>query len=317
LTFQVAIRIPLHGIEAWATVIAMTGWVIVEAPSSLGLLAPGVRRLPDALLEAGLAEALGGARRAGRVEPGRSAETVDPGSGIRNGPQIASYSRRLAEAIAVVLDAGDTPLVLGGDCSVLLGSLLSLRGRGRFGLLFADGHADFYDPASDPEAEAASMDLALASGRGPALLADLDGRGALVRDDDVVLVGFRDHDEQRRLGSPALPDAALALDLPAIRRDGIEATAREAVIRLADPELDGFWVHVDADVLDDELVPAVDYRLPGGLGWHELADLLHAASASGRVVGVDVTILNPDLDQSGEAVRGFARCLAAGLAATV
>jgi len=283
-------------------------WAIVEAPSSLGLRAAGVERLPRVLLEVGLAEALDG-RRAARVEPLGGDGSVDAGSGIRDAPALAAYTRRLAVAIAMVLDAGDTPLVIGGDCSILLGCLLSLRDRGRHALLFVDGHADFYDPASDPEAEAASMELALATGRGPSLLADLDGRGALVRDEDVVLVGFRDHEEQRALGSPRLPDAALALDLPVIRRDGIQAGWETAAARLTHAGLDGFWMHVDADVLNDDLVPAVDYRQPGGLGWEELGELLRAAMASGRVVGVDITILNPELDPDGGVVRAFAHLL--------
>lgn len=49
-----------------------------------------------------------------------------------------------------VLDAGDVPIVLGGDCSILLGNLLALRRRGRHGLLFIDGHADFYQPEAEP-----------------------------------------------------------------------------------------------------------------------------------------------------------------------
>ncbi len=203
--------------------------------------------------------------------------------------------------------------MLGGDCSILLGSLLALRGRGDHGLLFVDGHADCYDPASESTGEAASMDLALATGRGPGLLADLDGRGPLVGEENVAVVGFRDHDVQREDGSPPLPDAILALDLPAVRQRGVAAAVDEALAVVARPELEGFWVHLDADVLDDAIMPAVDYRLAGGLGWDELKTLLRAALATGRLTGVEVTILNPELDPTGEAVRGLAACLAGGL----
>lgn len=73
-----------------------------------------------------------------------------------------------------MLDRGEFPVVL--DCSIMLGNLLALRRRGRFGLLFRDGHADPYQPEAEPNGEAASMDLALATGRGPAVVADLVGR---------------------------------------------------------------------------------------------------------------------------------------------
>lgn len=273
-----------------------------------------MRRLPEALLAAGLADGLGGARRAARVVAPPSAETgIDETTGVLHGTAVAAYARMLAPVVEAVLDSGDLPLVLGGDCSILLGSLLALRGRGRRGLLFVDGHADFYDPASEPAGEAASMELALATGRGPAPLADLDGRGALVRDDDVVVVGVRDQAQQREYGSPALPEAMLGLDLVIVRERGIHTVASEALARLTRAGLEGFWIHVDADVLDDAIMPAVDYRLPGGLGWAELSHLLSAAMATGRVTGVEVAILNPELDPTGDAVRGLVDCLTAGL----
>jgi arginase family enzyme len=64
--------------------------------------------------------------------------------------------------------------------------------RGRHGLLFLDGHADFYQPEAVPNGEAASMELALGTGRGPIIVTDLEGRRPLVRDEDVVVFGRRD-----------------------------------------------------------------------------------------------------------------------------
>lgn len=293
----------------------MTSWAIVEAPSSLGLRATGVRRLPDALLRAGLANELPGTvRRAARVEPAADGgDVVDEATGLLHGPALAAYSRALASEVETVLDAGDIPFVLGGDCSILLGCLLGARKAGRIGLLFVDGHADFYDVDSEPAGEVASMELALATGRGPALLAKLGGEDVLVREGDVVAVGFRDHEQQRQDGSPPLPASVLALDLFAVRDRGIDAVAVEALVRLTRPGVDGLWLHLDADVVADELMPAVDYRLPGGFSWAALSALLHAALASGRLIGLDVTILNPDLDPTGDAARGLVAALSHGL----
>src|SRR5688500_18389330 len=118
-------------------------YAIIEAPSILGLTPGGVEELPAALLGAGLAERLG-ARKAARIEPPSYDERRDPEHGFRNAAAIARYAIDLAGAIGGVLDAGETPFVLGGDCSILLGSMLALRRRGRHGLFFADGHTDFY-----------------------------------------------------------------------------------------------------------------------------------------------------------------------------
>src|SRR5688500_11912529 len=116
---------------------------IIEAPSVLGLRRSGVETLPEALLAHGLADRLG-ARRASRLDTPPYDSALDPATGTLNARAIAAWSPKLADAVADVLDAGDFPLILGGDCSILLGSMLSLRRRGRFGLLFIDGHADFY-----------------------------------------------------------------------------------------------------------------------------------------------------------------------------
>ncbi|MFE9017811.1 arginase family protein [Streptomyces sp. NPDC007808] len=285
---------------------------IIEAPSVLGLRPSGVQDLPTALLDAGLSAGLG-AVTAGRVEPPAYDPVRDTGTGVLNAHAIARYSARLADAVGDVLDAGGFPVVLGGDCSILLGNLLALRRRGRHGLLFLDGHTDFYQPSAEPRGEAASMELALATGRGPRLLADLEGRGPLVRDEDVVALGFRDAEESAEAGMQALPPGLHAVDLDGVRAAGAATAARHAVDRLTAGPEGGFWVHLDVDVLDDAVMPAVDYRIPGGLTWEELESVLRTALADRRAAGFDVTIFNPRLDQDGTIAARLAECLRRGL----
>jgi arginase len=230
---------------------------------------------------------------------------------------IADYSRELADAVGEVLDRGEFPVVLGGDCSILLGDMLALRRRGRFGLLFIDGHADFYNPEANPNGQAASMDLALATGRGPDIVTNLERRRPVVRDEDVVVFGFRDAEEQAEYGSQSLPPTIRAIDLAEIRRRGIEAALVDAVGHLTQKEAaEKFWIHLDADVLDDAIMPAVDYRIPGGLNWDELGTTLRASMQSGRAIGLEVTIYNPRLDPDRSAGRGLAETVGAALATT-
>lgn len=264
-----------------------------------------------ALLELGLAQRLM-ARIAARVEPPHVEFSIDPETGVQNARPLATWLPALADAITEVLDRDELPLVLGGDCSVLLGSMLALRRRGRYGLLFIDGHADFYQVDANPTGEAASMDLALATGRGPPLLSNLEGRSPLVQDGDVAVLGFRDGEEQHHFGSQPLPAEILAFDLDTTRRLGAQGAAYAALSHVG-AEVDGIFVHVDADCLDDAVMPAVDYRLAGGLPPEELVTLLRAAIASGRVVGLEVTIYNPALDHDGAAGRLLVEVLARGL----
>jgi len=294
---------------------AHPSYAILEAPSVLGLFPKGVETLPDALLAAGLAERIS-ASHAGRVEPPPYNPQRDEVTGLLNPHEIAAYSLALADAIAPVRERGDFPIVLGGDCSILLGCVLATRRQGRAGLLFLDGHADFYQPEAEPNGEAASMELALVTGRGPALVTNLDGLRPLVRDEDVVALGPRDGEIAEEHGSQRVEDTFIAMtDLRALRQQGAAEAARQALDRLCQPTLDGFWIHLDADVLDDAVMPAVDYRMPDGLNWHELSTILGRAIGSGRALGIDITIFNPKLDETGAIARSFVDALAKGLAA--
>ena len=291
----------------------MPDFTIIEAPSHLGLKPGGVEHLPDALLDAGLARRLN-ARRHARLAVPPYDPRRDPETGILNPARIRDFAVMLADIVGPVVARGSFPVVLGGDCSILLGNLLALRRTGRrHGLLFLDGHADFYQPEASPTGEAADMDLALSTGRGPAILTDIEGMRPLVRDEDVALLGRRDGVQAAMSGSQPLPETLFAQDLRELRRIGANEAARAAIAHLCRPDLDGFWIHLDVDVLDDAIMPAVGYRMPGGLGWTELETILNAAMRSGRARGINITIFEPKLDQTGGIARDLVNTLARGL----
>jgi arginase len=271
---------------------------VISAPSVLGLFPRGVERLGAALLDRGLADRLGAPVTI--VEPPPYQAGKDPNTGITNSDAIRTYADDLAAEVTAAWGRGAFPLVLGGDCSIVLGPLLAGRRAGRFGLAFVDGHADFAHPSTEPTGEAASMDLALATGRGPGPFYPVGGHTRLVEDADVAVVGYRVHDDgtDTCAGEHVADTAITALDLADIRSEGIEATVERVLGVVTGPGLGGFWVHVDVDVLHDDDMPAVDYRYPDGLRWAGLevvlGRLVHAGAA-----GLDLTVFNPDLDPSG------------------
>jgi arginase len=271
-----------------------------------------VEELPQALIELGLAERLN-ARVTFRIDPPAYDPERDPDTKMLNPRAIRDYSVKLADAVGAVLSDGDFPVVLGGDCSILLGNLLALRRRARYGLLFIDGHADFYQPEANVNGEAASSELALATGRGPQVMAAPAGYRPLVRDEDVVAFAHRDAGEAARYGSQPLPESLRSIDLATVRRVGADAAARQAMVHLERDELTGFWIHLDADALDDAIMPAVDYRMPHGLSWEELEAVLRRATASADAVGLDVTIYNPRLDPDRRVGRKLVRVIANAL----
>ena len=278
----------------------MTRFTVLDAPCNLGLrppqpgFEPGVRRLPDALRACGLVKRLD-ASDAGRVDaPAYVSVPV-------NRAALVGYTRTLADRIGALLDAGERPLVLGGDCSILLGAMLALRRRARHGLVHIDGHLDFRHPGwSGGIGAVAGEDLAGVTGRLEPELSNIEGLGPYVLDTDTVHIGDREGDPGEL--------AAVAKTLITVRR--LHELRTSGPIVPAVP----YWVHVDADVIDSALLPAVDSPAPDGLTFDELATLLR--DVVGGAVGVQVTVFDPDLDPDGTQARALTDCLVEGLTPT-
>jgi arginase len=286
---------------------------IIEVPSPLGLRPSGLEHAPDALRSAGLHERLG-CPNVVRIEVPSYSDVRDPATEILNPQSIAAVALHTADAVTAALDTSRFPVVLGGDCSIVLGPLLALRRRGRYGLAFLDGHADFQHPREEPNGEVASLDLAVATGRGPGVLADLDGLRPLVRDGDVALIGYRVLDDNDHFLDEHIRTTAVTVaDLSDIQAHGAGHALERALTTLTGPELEGFWVHLDVDVLDDALMPAVDYRHPGGLSWEEAEHILGGLLGSRNACGLEVTIFNPRLDPDGSIARRLSELIEAGL----
>jgi arginase len=156
------------------------------------------------------------------------------------------------------------------------------------------------------------MDLAIVCGIGPRGLIDLAGPPPLANPADIAVLGFRDEADAAHHRSPdprrLAPEMKL-VDAAALRRMGAGTIGRSAASRFA-RKPGRFWLHFDLDVLDEKEQPAVDYRMPGGLTWRQAGSLLKPLIASPACIGMDVTILNPDLDPTGKHVKRTVEFLA-------
>lgn len=299
--------------------------VVVDAPSNLGLrppapgVEPGARRLAAALRGTGLVDRLG-ARDGGRVDAPPYSPDADAATGFRNGTALAVYSRALADRLGTLMADDRFVVVLGGDCSVLLGAGVALKRRGRYGLAFVDAHDDYTYPRDAARYRgrytAAGLDLGLATGHGPAALTAIDGASPYFAEADVVHLGL-----VREAGDAAYGDIARfdgspihILDRAAIERRGAAAIGAAARDRLASADTAGYWIHVDADVLDASVMPAVDSPNGDGLTFAQLRALLAALLDSPRAVGLELTIYDPDLDPTGMHGRNFADAIVGAFA---
>lgn len=278
---------------------------ILDAPSSIGIRPyddRGARRLdlaPRALRDQGLVERLD-ARYLDAVEPPPYRDFRRPTGGVRNEREVMDYSMLLARHVSEAIHDGAFVVLLGGDCSILLGALLGAASgaRGR-GLAYVDGHADFATPATSRSGSAANMCLAMAVGRGDTELARLGNGRPLVDERNVALLGRRENPAEEFSGEELLVQSAI-LDLPVreLRESGAAVGAGRALSRLTDAT-DGFWIHFDADVLDPALMPAVDSPEPDGLNLDELVDVLRPLARHPGALGLQLTIYDPWLDPDG------------------
>src|SRR5689334_19819782 len=180
---------------------------------------------------------------------------------------------------------------------------------GRIGLVFVDGHSDFRHPGNASYVGAAAgEDLALATGRGQADLAAIEGRRPYFRDVDVVVMGIRAQDEYRLDLQAA---GIVTRPVPGLRSDGAARSAQWAREQLVDCA--GYWVHLDVDVLDPAVMPAVDAPEPGGIAFPELEILLSGLVGSPHCLGVEITVFDPDYDHDGAYAEEITAALVAGL----
>jgi arginase len=263
----------------------------------------GTTFMPRALRDAGIVEALG-ARDLGDLDVLIDPPVRDPETGIVGSDSVLAVTRTIRDAVARHVEPDTTTLILGGCCTLAVGAIAGLRDRfGDVGIVYVDGHMDLYDGRNSPSGEAADMPLAVALGVGPKEWLGAVGGSPLVRPDDVALVGFRDLEEARSLGS-VTPDelpGITARDTEAIRRAGpaaIAAEVREAVA----PGDRSFAVFVDLDILDESVFPN-DAPVPDGLDWPELRDLLAPLAHDPACRGIAVACYNPERDPHGESAR--------------
>ncbi len=206
-----------------------------------------------------------------------------------------------------------TPLVVGGDHSLAIGSVSAVarhhRQRGEsIGLIWVDAHADMNTPETTPSGNIHGMPLAVLLGQGAEELTDLAGDEPAVAPEHVAILGARDLDEGER-------------DL--IRKLGVRAfTMSEVDERGAGPCMDealervsagtaGFYLSFDLDALDPRHAPGVGTAVRGGLTFREGHLICEKAARSGRLLGLEVVELNPVLDDRNHTAR-----LAVGLMAS-
>jgi arginase len=277
---------------------------VIGVPLDLGASRRGVDMGSSAVRVAGLEarlEALGHEVTDGgniRVE---IAETQPAGKeNAHYLKQITETCTRTAEAVVKILEAGMTPLVLGGDHSVAVGSVSGVaefyrRRNEKIGLVWIDAHSDINTPETSPSGNVHGMPLAALLGLGPERLAKIFGYAPKIAAQNTVLVGVRQIDaaEQENIRRAGVAEVFTMRD---IDERGMRAVMEEA-LHLAGNGTAGYHVSLDMDWIDPEDAPGVGTPVRGGATYREAHLAMEIVADHGRMVSFEIVEVNPVIDE--------------------
>ena len=285
---------------------------LLGAPVESGASRRGCAMGPAALRTAEIVERLQRLGYAvddhGDVIPTPVAGLELPGN-ARGAPEIAGWARSLAARTYALMQDGATPILLGGDHSLAMGSVAGVArhcaeaGRELF-VLWLDAHADFNTPATSPSGNMHGMPVACFCGE--------DGFDGLFGDDFRTRVSPIDEDERTLLRKRGVE----VVDMRAIDEWGVAAPMREFLRRVK--SRNGLiHVSLDVDFLDPGVAPGAGTAVPGGATYREAHLIMELLYDSGRVASADIVELNPFLDDRGRSAVVLAEMTASLFGQTI
>ncbi|ASK29548.1 arginase [Chryseobacterium sp. T16E-39] len=282
---------------------------IFEFPFNLGLtkkeheIEPGVKKLPDWLKKFNFHTQLNPSNIF-RLEGPEYAMDFDEETQVKNPDQIIEYAKKQSDLILKNYNKEIFNIMIGGDCSILIGTAVALKKLGNFGLFYLDGHTDFIPPRLSPSGGVAGMDLALIAGLGHEKLTNINDLKPYLLEENIFCVGNAEVDDQEYVDQVINSDVHY-YDLYQLRENGFQKTAEDFLKIVQDKNLDGFFIHFDVDVLNDKIMPAVDSRMEDGIDYHNLKEILVPLIDNEKCFGIEITILDPDYDKDGLYTRAF------------
>ena len=292
---------------------------LIGAPLDLGAGRRGVDMGPSAIRYAGLAEHLAeklgiSTSDFGNVDAPVAESTPVGQESARYLQPILELCDRVARLVAAARGQGHTPLVLGGDHSVALGSLVGMASaHGPGGVVWIDAHGDLNTPETSPSGNVHGMVLAAALGLGGDTFAYDDWKLPAVEPGKLALVGVRSLDNGERERLKHLD--AKVFTMSEIDRVGIEPCMHEALAHVSGSAF--LHVSLDMDVIDPEVAPGVGTPVRGGLSYREAHLAMELVAEAGTADSFDVVEVNPVLDRENATGKLAVELVASALGARI
>ena len=274
---------------------------IIGAALDLGAGRRGVDMGPSAIRYADLDDRLGdlgiGCADWGNVPTAVAEATASGDPKARFLTEIKETCERIARAVARAVGEGRTPIVLGGDHSIALGTLGGMASAyGVGGAIWFDAHGDLNTPATTPSGNVHGMPLGAALGRDKEAFASDAWPLPALDPAHVVLVGVRSLDEAERA---YVRESGIGVyTMSEIDRRGIEPVVREALERVEGASF--VHISVDMDVVDPDVAPGVGTPVRGGLSYREAHLAMELVAESGLLGSLEIVEVNPILDRGNE-----------------
>lgn len=276
---------------------------VLGVPLDLGQNRRGVDMGPSAVRVAGLEarlEALGHiVEDAGNVSVAIAEQKKVGDPRAKYLKEITATCTRHAEQVLKTLEAGKTPLVLGGDHSVAAGTVAGVaefyrRKQQNIGLLWIDAHSDINTPESSPSGNVHGMPLAAIMGLGPPELGNIFGFSPKVAPENCVIVGVRDIDKAEK---EHIHQAGIEVyTMRDIDERGMRVVIEEA-LRAAGRGTAGYHVSLDMDWIDPEDAPGVGTPVRGGATYREAHLAMEIIADHGRMTSFEIVEVNPVIDE--------------------
>jgi arginase len=276
---------------------------VIGVPLDLGQSRRGVDMGPSAVRVAGLEarlEALGHVvEDAGNIAVAIPEQKKEGHPNAKYLKEITATCTKHAELVLKTLEAGKTPVVLGGDHSVAVGTVSGVseflrRQNQKLGLLWIDAHTDINTPESSPSGNVHGMPLAAIMGLGPPELANIFGFSPKIAPENCVLVGVRDIDatEKENVRKAGIE----VYTMRDIDERGMRAVIEEA-LRAAGRGTAGYHVSLDMDWVDPEDAPGVGTPVRGGATYREAHLAMEIIADHGRLTSFEIVEVNPVIDE--------------------
>jgi arginase len=275
---------------------------LIGAPTDVGAGRRGASMGPEALRVAGLDKAL---RRLGRTVVDRG-NVVGPGNpeeprigDYRHLREVTAWCRGVHDAVYASLEAGEVPLLMGGDHSLAIGSVAAVarycaERQRPLALLWLDAHADFNVAGSSPSGNLHGMPVSIIAGHGPRELTGMSGTTPIVPAGRIVEIGIRSVDAvEKKL---VVDSGMIVYDMRRIDELRMRTVMEQALARVAEQ---GAHLHVsfDVDFLDPSIAPGVPSTVPGGPTYREAQLCMEMIYDAGIMGSLDVMELNPAYDE--------------------